>query len=498
MTPGFPTLQAPRTFKVLLFLFGIYGLALVLIFFLLFTGIINLAKGDPFNIIIAIGCLFSVAIILYSLFPPFDKFQPPGIKMTSKEAPRLFNEIHQTAALLGQTLPENLYLLLDFDTYIIRRGGILGIGSHRIAAIGVPLLAALNVAQFRAIFAHELAHYKKTQAPLSPLVYTLRLICIHTLSRIDVHDWKKSPLRYVLKTFVKMSQPIAEYQELVADQAAAGISGVQVFSKAMGIIYGAMTAFQAYMQQEFFTVIEAGYRPPLFDGFAQYLRTPAVSTVMEHLVSRSMLEKSRDPFDAHASLMDRLNAIAPFTSQHQEDDRSTPAIDLLDHLPDLERKLLEFQYGKKALQTWKPIPWEGVGRSVYLPVWKSTLRKIGEGLQGVTPETIPDLLNNPDPLWVLLKGGSSAPMSKEELRGGVINITGMALATALADRGWQIITPPGDLITLQLGDDVIQPFAVVSRLAAGVLSPFEWQRICRETGITGIPLGTTGTNSTRV
>jgi heat shock protein HtpX len=116
------------------------------------------------------GVLIAAAM-LWSLVPRRDLFEPPGMLLDRSSQPRLFAEIDNIAAALNEALPASVYLIGEANAFVSDRGGVLGFGSQRIMGLGLPLFSVLSVSQFRAILAHEFAHYYGGDTSLGPWVY---------------------------------------------------------------------------------------------------------------------------------------------------------------------------------------------------------------------------------------------------------------------------------------------------------------------------------------
>ena len=119
--------------------------------------------------------------ILYSLVPRRDRFVPPGLLLEPLVHPTLFEEIHQAAADLNEPVPEEVYLIGAVNARVADRGGILGFGSRRIMAIGLPLFSILNVSEFCGVLAHEFAHYYGGDTKLGPFVYRTQSAVVRAL-----------------------------------------------------------------------------------------------------------------------------------------------------------------------------------------------------------------------------------------------------------------------------------------------------------------------------
>jgi heat shock protein HtpX len=98
-------------------------------------------------------------ILLWSIVPRVDRFNPTGLRIERASQPRLFAEIDDIALMLDEPLPQEVYLIGEVGAWVADRGGLVGFGSRRVMGVGLPLLAILNVSQFRGVTAHKFGHY---------------------------------------------------------------------------------------------------------------------------------------------------------------------------------------------------------------------------------------------------------------------------------------------------------------------------------------------------
>jgi heat shock protein HtpX len=115
---------------------------------------------------LVVGCT-----ILWSLWPGREVFQPNGVPIDLAKEPRLAAEIQTVAEALAESMPTEVYLIPDANAWVTQRSGSIGKNSHRILGIGLPLLQALTVSEFRSLLAHEFAHFYSRDTRLSPWVY---------------------------------------------------------------------------------------------------------------------------------------------------------------------------------------------------------------------------------------------------------------------------------------------------------------------------------------
>src|SRR6185437_11012238 len=77
-----------------------------------------------------------------------------------------------------------VFLMPDVNAWVAQRGGVMGFGSHRVMALGMPLMALLTVPEFRAVIAHEFGHYHGGDTRLGPWIYKTRSAIGRTLREL--------------------------------------------------------------------------------------------------------------------------------------------------------------------------------------------------------------------------------------------------------------------------------------------------------------------------
>src|SRR5438105_455668 len=141
--PRRPSLRLWAALMLILVVFA-YVLAILLA---VGCGLIAVGAGlsllSDFNIWLAFLCLggASCAIsIFWSVLPRRTKIPEPGPALDSTSQKRLFAEISAIAAEFKEPMPSTVYLILEPNAWVAQRGGFLGFGGRRVAALGLPLL----------------------------------------------------------------------------------------------------------------------------------------------------------------------------------------------------------------------------------------------------------------------------------------------------------------------------------------------------------------------
>lgn len=366
--------------------------------------------------------------------------------------------------------------------------------------IGLPLVAALNVDEFRAVLAHEFAHYYAGDTSLGPVVYRTRQAMIRTIKnmaslsgamRVWIAQIAYTMVMWILtgywKLYLRASQFVSRRQEYRADELACRIAGAESLISGLSKIQGGAAAFPAYWNFEIAGFLNQGYRLPITEGFELFVKAPEVSQLIEKSVAKAIAEGKTGPYDSHPLLRDRIAAVRRLVDGKTPLGAPKPAAStLFDNLLDEEARLLSFSGSESRLAKLDVLPWNDVSRSVP-KVWAQSVRANAHLLGDVRPENIPDLLPKlaemgsriPDPKGMLL--------TPEQRTGRAFELIGIALALAVANAGWPLHMSPGERYYDVNGERFsIREF--LGNLSAKEITREEWVERCRTLKIYGIPL----------
>jgi heat shock protein HtpX len=500
-----PSLVARAVLAVVLMV-GFYILALAVALGLFLVPVLEIAVAKQVHPQLVIICVIGGLVVLWSIVPRPDRFNPPGPRLTPEQHPRLFAEIESVAKATGQEMPVEVYLDPEVNAWVAQRGGLMGFGSRRVMGIGLPLMAAISTPQLRAVLAHEFGHYSAGDTKLGPWVYKTRGAIIRTIQNLAKSGRRFLPYIFVGygKLYLRITHAISRRQELAADALAVRVAGAAAHAGALRTIHRAGIGFNAYVGNELNPVLGAGYLPPVAAGFTQFMAASSVATAVDDVLAKELREAKSDPYDTHPALRERLAAIgdvvgqvapsegavpvsrsgetgaAPFAPKGTD---PTPALALLNDVPMLEVQLVSVMI-KKPL---KPLDWRAVATQVYVPMWQDHLKAHGGGLKGVRPPDLPALVTNATAFANRFTTTQGTPEERTRIAFG---IAGAALALALHRQGWTLEADPGAEVALRKGDAVINAFEVIPRMADGTIKAVAWRQTCDEVGLSQVDLGT--------
>ncbi len=480
---------AARAVLAVVLMIGFYLLALVIAGGLLAIPIFEIGYAHRVTPKLDLFCLIAGVAILWSVLPRIDKFIAPGPRLSAGQSPRLFKEIEGVAGAVGQAMPAEVYLVPDVNAWVSQRGGLMGFGSRRVMGLGLPLMRTLSRSQLRAVLAHEFGHYHGGDTKLGPWIYKTRGAIVRTLASLGNRSWLQKPFLWYGNMFLRITHAISRRQEFVADELAARTVGSKPLITGLQKIHGAGSVFGAYWQNDYVPALEAGFRPPLADGFDQFMHSRAIADVVDKDLEEELKSGKADPYDTHPPLRERIAAVEALPAGDVGADDG-PALALLEDVPALEQDLFLMMAGAEKAGKLKPIAWAEVCGQVYLPQWKKLVRANATALSGITPESLPQRVKEGKEFhrrFVHPSGEVLEEKDAEVLAGAII---GAALTLALLSRGGQAQTPPGEAVSVVLGSTTLRPFGVMNPLAKGEVTTEAWQAQMGEAGIRGVDLGT--------
>ena len=343
--------------------------------------------------------LFGIVIaaaMLWSLIPRRDKFIAPGMLLDRSSFPRLFAEIDSIAAALNEPVPRDVYLIGDANAFVADRGGIMGFGSRRIMGLGLPLLSTMTVSQFRAVLAHEFAHYYGGDTSLGPWVYRTKSSIVRIfenvgsvgkLARIAVLGLMYIVVTTLLKwyfiAFLRIINIVSRKQEYRADELACVVAGRQNLIDGLQAIHRTAAVWSAYWKQEVQPVLSTGSLVAVGDGLTRFMAVPRIAEAIGKSLETRLRDEKTERYDTHPPLRDRIAAAQKLPDSSAPQD-SQPASSLLENLENAEIRFVEDRVEDIRPGSLKYVPWNEVALRVTIPGWQQFVSEYSEPLQGVT------------------------------------------------------------------------------------------------------------------
>ncbi|MAG56425.1 MAG: hypothetical protein CMJ83_09055, partial [Planctomycetes bacterium] len=455
---------------------GIVGGLLTLVILTL-TGVIRLApRAVSLSIVVA-------AAVLVGVVPRPRRWIAPGVRITPKEQPRLFELLREIATRAGEKPPAEVYVNLTINAGVGRRGGFMGIGGRRVLVLGLPLVQTLTRSQLVAILAHEFGHF---HGGLSGLVYGARCTMARTVSHLQDTILQKPYLWYGT-AFMRVSHTVSRDQEFAADEFAARLVGRAEVMRALRRSEISAALFPMYFETDVAPIVNRGYLPDIGGGFRRFIKAHKEADTISAILQQATTDRAVDPYDTHPPLALRLEAMKAFPDGGERWDRGdVSAMDVVQDVEELQVRALGWGagIGEERVRELVPIAWEDILDQVWRPDWNTVVDSVAHRFVGVTPTQYPRLVA--DPTQLLGKEQGVGRRSGSTV--GNVTIIGVPLMMALERSGWTIECRVGRGIAAYRGDHRIG-LDDLGRVYAEEVTPAHWMALCDAAGTGDLDIG---------
>ena len=193
------------TSKVLLLavLGNAYVVAMLLLIVALLVALVAsvvVLQALAIKLILVVG--FFLWMLLTALWVKIDR--PTGTEIEAGQAPELFTTVEGLRRRLSAPRFHHTLITEDFNAGVVQspRLGIFG-WPRNYLLIGLPLIKALTVEQFKAVLAHEFGHLAKRHGKVSNWIYRQRLRWSRLLAVLDTTESRGSFLLQTLSELVR-------------------------------------------------------------------------------------------------------------------------------------------------------------------------------------------------------------------------------------------------------------------------------------------------------
>ncbi len=234
----------PKGYTNQLVLFALLAYAYIALIFCCFLGLLGFliwtfmhSRGGhylQYKLLIIVGLpLWFIAKSMWVTVPP-----PEGIPLHREDAPELFEMIDELCKVLN-TKVDKVLLCDDFNAAIVQvpRFGLLGFHENYLL-VGMQLMQACTVDQYKATLAHELGHLSGNHSKVTAWIYMLRFRWSQLLIRMR----EESPLVFAIfylffcwyyPRYDAYSMIIARSHEIEADDASAKLMKGQTLAQSL-------------------------------------------------------------------------------------------------------------------------------------------------------------------------------------------------------------------------------------------------------------------------
>ena len=258
-----------------------------------------------------------VPLVWAVLTAMFVRMAPPmGRVIAREDAPALFDLVEDVRRKTKAPRANTVLITQDFNAAVVQhpRLGVFG-WPRNYLVLGLPLMQALSVEEFRSVVAHEFGHLSGQHGKFGAWIYRLRAGWARLAYALDESDhWGKFLFvpffKWYAPTFSAYSFVQARRQEYEADRMAAAASGAVVAAAALVRVELQAQFLQAEYWKSIFQEADVRDQPQAqpFSMLRQAFARPraqgdAASTLDSALKRRTGFD------DTHPCLTDRLNAL---------------------------------------------------------------------------------------------------------------------------------------------------------------------------------------------
>lgn len=480
-----------------------YVIALGLAVGLVLLGIGILGSFSLSSAIVAIGALTCAAAILWSIVPRRDKFKPPGPALEPSSHPRLFAEIASIAAEFDEPMPASVYLMLEPNAWVAQRGGLLGIGSRRVMALGLPLVSVLTISEFRAVLAHEFGHYYGGDTGIGPWIQKAREALarslqslasdsgfLHVISRWAYVALLRLLVIFIFSTYWKLSLRltllVSRRWEYRADELACAVAGAQPLVIALEKIAATALAWPSFWNSEAAPALQNGFHAPLAEGFVHFMAAPEISRQVSAQLQKQLSAEKPGPLATHPTFQQRKQRALSY-SFSTPSANDAPAVTLLDYSAPLEISAVITRYPGLIGEQVSETKWDFLGDLLYIPSWTKFAAEYRTAIAAFRVADIPEALGNLTGIAAQIRDPKGMLLTREQRAGRGLSLLWMAFALVLLRDGWQLHAQPGTA-WLSKGDRQFDPAQTVLSLKRGEISEATFRGLVEELGVAEFPL----------
>ena len=389
----------------------------------------------------------------------------PGnsVPLTAELAPALHTMVAQLGHTLGITAPITISIIDKNCACIDASRHWNGKIKDLQVEIGLPLFGILSEAELGSVIAHEHAHFFAGRTPLGPWAYRTRRMLLNALADLDGSVFIPDMLfRSFARLFLRLSQNVAREQEFSADALATQTFGVIAARAAIEKIHLISPMWSSYLDHDLNPAIKRGARVPIFEGFKRFCK-PTVKRAMVQSAIYYAANRRIAEFDSQPSLAERVTAMTPGAKPAYP-----PLADCL-HLLGGEIAAENLWYSQFNPQKLRISSWDNFGVQILQPQIELAYTN-----SWMNPEKLPfselvGMVRESDDLWDKIRPDEVSYLSPQGKRNYVLVALEEWTMACLIQRGFTPKVGPGQAISMERGEQVVQPADLIIAAVSGTL-----------------------------
>ncbi|MGW3470015.1 M48 family metallopeptidase [Saccharopolyspora sp. NPDC000995] len=286
---------------------------------------------------VAVGAIFAIGLRAVLR----NRVRPRGVQLGRTEQPQLWRMAESIAAAADAPVPDEIRITSEPKATIHEDTALLGLRTRaRYLELGLPLLAALNVSELRAVVAHELGRLTGRNR-LTVTAYRASASVERTVAGLTGGPVKWLFTRYA-RLFTAVTATTGRDLELAADAIAVREVGTRTAVTALRKAIAIEIGWQGYTDDYLSMAKSVGHAPDVLLGFRSFMEHPGRKPQLAERVKQTIAEEA-DGSRTRPSARKRIEAMKRIKVGNKElDDR--PAFAMLRNprksVPELEDRLM--------------------------------------------------------------------------------------------------------------------------------------------------------------
>lgn len=270
-----------------------------------------------------------------------------GHALSRDEAPRLWQQVDDTADRLAALRPQHLVVGLDPNFFVTEADVIClsGTMTGRTLYCSLPLCRILSTGELTSVLGHELGHFKGMDTKFSERFYPIYRGTASSLASLQAAGGEGfgaiallpavAVLSYFLESFAVAESRLSRERELAADKAGAAVTEPKIIATALVKIH-AFTGLWSRLEQAAANALQEG---KVFVNaskvYADVCSENAVPATLQGIADTHMSH----PTDSHPPLSIRLEALQVSISEVSGDALAVPPTEAaISFIPRFEEK----------------------------------------------------------------------------------------------------------------------------------------------------------------
>jgi hypothetical protein len=375
----------------------------------------------------------------------------------------LYKILEDLGLALGIMAPATIYLTDKncVDIEVTRRWN--GKIKTLQVGIGLPLFGTLSEAELGSAIAHEYGQFFSEEIPLMPWVYRTRLLLINAVTALDGTLFIPDIIfRHIARLFLRLSQDVAREHTFSSDMLAAQLFGVIAARAAIEKIHLNSPMWSTYLDLELNPAIKRGACLPIFDGFRRFCQ-PTVKRALVQATIHYAANRPLAEFESHPSLEDRVTTMTPGAKPAYP-----PLRDCL-HLLGGEVNLENLWYAQLSQQKLHSCSWDNFGGQILQPQIQQAFSTGWMNPEKLALSELVGLAREVDDLWDKVRPNEVSYFSPQGKRNYILATLEEWTIACLIHRGFIVKVSPGQAISMERGEQVVQPANLIIAAVNGTL-----------------------------